>query len=98
MAATGRMYNLPHFVEQAETLRKIIRKQSYEGQIFVDNYDQDGRGITVADDVMGAVRLAYDTELIAARGRRQAVPVAARTLQAFKTVIGSKAQGVQPQS
>ena len=37
LAAAGRMYNLPHFIEQAESLRKVIRKQSYDGQFFVDN-------------------------------------------------------------
>jgi alpha-L-rhamnosidase len=37
MAATGRMYNLPHLVEQAESLRKLIRQQSYDGKFFVDN-------------------------------------------------------------
>ncbi len=37
LAAAGRMYNLPHFIEQAESLRKLIRQQSYDGQFFVDN-------------------------------------------------------------
>ena len=37
MAATGRIYNLPDFIEQAEKLRQLIRKQSYDGQFFVDN-------------------------------------------------------------
>ena len=37
LAAAGRLYNLPHFVEQAEALRKVIRQQSYDGQFFVDN-------------------------------------------------------------
>ncbi len=43
MAATGRMYNLPQMVEQAARLRELIRKQSYDGQFFVDNgFLQDG--------------------------------------------------------
>lgn len=37
ISAAGRMYNLPHLLEQAEALRKVIRKQSYDGQFFVDN-------------------------------------------------------------
>ncbi len=44
MAATGRMYNLPQFVEQAAKLRNVIRKQSYDGQFFVDNAElKDGK-------------------------------------------------------
>ena len=67
------------------------------GQIFVDNYDKDGRGTTVADDVMRAVRSAYEAEMIAARDQRQALPPAAQALKVFRTVIGSKAQSVQSQ-
>ncbi len=37
LAAVGRMYNLPQFVAGAEALRELIRKQSYDGQFFVDN-------------------------------------------------------------
>lgn len=37
MAAAGRLYNLPHFAEEAEALRALVRKQSYDGQFFVDN-------------------------------------------------------------
>jgi len=44
LAAAGRLYNLPRFVEQAETLRKVVRQQSYDGQFFVDNAVlQDGK-------------------------------------------------------
>ena len=45
MAATGRMYNLPQMVDQAERLRKVIRQQSYDGQFFVDNAVLQGREI-----------------------------------------------------
>ena len=42
--AAGRLYDLPHFIEQAEALRKTIRQQSYDGQFFVDNaVRQDGK-------------------------------------------------------
>lgn len=37
LAATGRMYDLPELIGQAEALRKVIRQQSYDGQFFVDN-------------------------------------------------------------
>jgi len=37
LAAAGRMYNLPELVAQAERLRETIRKQSFDGQFFVDN-------------------------------------------------------------
>ena len=37
LAAAGRMYNLPKFIEQAEALREVIRTQSYDGEFFVDN-------------------------------------------------------------
>jgi len=37
LAAAARLYHLPQLVEQAETLREVIRRQSYDGQFFVDN-------------------------------------------------------------
>ena len=37
LVAAGRIYNLPQLIEQAESLRKVIRQQSYDGQFFVDN-------------------------------------------------------------
>lgn len=44
LAAAGRIYNLPQFLTQAEALCKVIRKQSYDGQFFVDNaVRQNGR-------------------------------------------------------
>ena len=42
LAAAGRIYNLPPFVEQAEALRQVIRRQSYDGQFFVDNAVRQG--------------------------------------------------------
>ncbi len=37
LGAVGRMYNLPPCTEQAESIRKVIRAQSYDGEFFVDN-------------------------------------------------------------
>ena len=42
LAAAGRIYNLPQFIEQAEALRRVIRRQSYDGQFFVDNAVRQG--------------------------------------------------------
>jgi alpha-L-rhamnosidase len=36
------MYDLSRFVEQAEALRRVIRRQSYDGQFFVDNAVRQG--------------------------------------------------------
>ncbi len=37
LAAVGRAYQLPQRVDQAEALRTVIRRQSYNGEFFVDN-------------------------------------------------------------
>jgi alpha-L-rhamnosidase len=37
LGAVGRMFNLPARTEQAESIRKVIRAQSYDGEFFVDN-------------------------------------------------------------
>ena len=42
LASAGRIYNLPHLVEQGEALRQVIRRQSYDGQFFVDNALRQG--------------------------------------------------------
>ena len=42
LAAAGRMYDLPQFVGQAEALRSVIRRQSYDGEFFVDNAVRQG--------------------------------------------------------
>jgi spermidine synthase len=68
------------------------------GQVYVDDYDRDGRASRVADEVMRAVRAAYETELIAARDQRRNLPPATRALQTFKAVIGSKVQRVASES
>ena len=44
LAAGGRMYNEPDLIDQAEHIRKIIRRQSFDGEFFVDNaVRKDGR-------------------------------------------------------
>jgi spermidine synthase len=68
------------------------------GQWYVENYGREGLADRLAVDVMTAVRAAYDGEAAAARGRKQALPSAARTLGKLKAVIGSRVQRVQPES
>ena len=44
LAAGGRMYNEPDLINQAEHIRNIIRRQSFDGKFFVDNaVRKDGR-------------------------------------------------------
>ena len=42
LAAAGRMYGLPRLAEQAEGVRDKIRKQSFDGEFFVDNALRSG--------------------------------------------------------
>jgi alpha-L-rhamnosidase len=37
LAAGGRMYNEPDLINQAEHIRTVIRRQSFDGEFFVDN-------------------------------------------------------------
>jgi alpha-L-rhamnosidase len=37
LEAAGKMYGMPAWVEQAAAIRKVIRRQSYDGHFFVDN-------------------------------------------------------------
>lgn len=37
LAAAGRMYNEPSLIDEAERIRETIRKQSFDGEFFVDN-------------------------------------------------------------
>jgi alpha-L-rhamnosidase len=37
LAAAGRMYERPDLLTKAETIRETIRRQSFDGQFFVDN-------------------------------------------------------------
>ena len=44
LAAGGRMYNEPDLIDQAEHIRTVIRRQSFDGEFFVDNaVRKDGR-------------------------------------------------------
>ncbi|MBN2317140.1 MAG: hypothetical protein JXM79_24655 [Sedimentisphaerales bacterium] len=44
LAAAGRMYDEPELIEQAEQIREVIRRQSFDGEFFVDNaVRKDGR-------------------------------------------------------
>jgi len=42
LSSAARIYNLPPMLEQAEALRRVIRRQSYDGQFFVDNAVRQG--------------------------------------------------------
>ena len=37
LEAAGRLYDLPEFIAQAESLRKVVRQQAFDGHFFVDN-------------------------------------------------------------
>ena len=37
LAAVGRIYDQPELVREAERLREVIRRQSFDGEFFVDN-------------------------------------------------------------
>jgi alpha-L-rhamnosidase len=37
LAAAARMYDLPELTRDAETIRAVIRRQSFDGEFFVDN-------------------------------------------------------------
>ncbi len=42
LEAAGKMYEIPAWVEQAGAVREAIRKQSFDGQFFVDNAVRKG--------------------------------------------------------
>ena len=65
------------------------------GQIYVDAYDQ-GTGVQrLVDDVMGAIRSAYQTERNLAAAQRRGLPPAGETLRKLKDVIGARLQAVR---
>jgi alpha-L-rhamnosidase len=44
LAAAGRMYDEPALLDEAEQIREVIRRQSFDGEFFVDNgVRKDGR-------------------------------------------------------
>jgi spermidine synthase len=64
------------------------------GQLYVDDYDREGRANRLAEDLMTAFREAYEAEAIAARTQGRALPSAAATLRRMRIVIDSKAKNV----
>ena len=68
------------------------------GQWYVDDYARDGLADRLALDVMGAVRAAYESEALAARQERRALPSSGRTLERIKSVIASRVQRVPADS
>ncbi|MFH1742759.1 MAG: hypothetical protein ABIH23_27450 [bacterium] len=48
--AAGRMYNLPDLQSQAENLREVIRRQSFDGQFFVDNAVRENGNLQVTEN------------------------------------------------
>lgn len=46
LAAAGRIYSMPELVGKAEAVRDVIRKQSFDGEFFVDNAElEDGKPV-----------------------------------------------------
>jgi len=45
--AAGRLYDRPAYRQKASQIREIIRKQSFDGQFFVDNAVREGNQLTV---------------------------------------------------
>jgi spermidine synthase len=68
------------------------RARTVYGQVYVDEYDRDGRAGRIAADVLTAIRAAYDQDAAAARDRGQGLPPVAATTERFKTVIRGKVQ------
>jgi spermidine synthase len=65
------------------------------GQLYVDDYDHGEFVSRFVDDVMGAIRVAYDKEALVAVGRGRALPPAAATLRSIRAVIEGKVQSVR---
>jgi spermidine synthase len=74
------------------------RSRTVYGQVYVDNYDQEGRGRQLAADVMAAMRAAYERDAATARARQKSLPPATETLRTLKAVVDSKVRDVQPGS
>ncbi len=71
------------------------RARAVYGQLYIDDYDRDGRANRIAAEVMGAVRAAYEQEANAARGQGRSLPPAAATLQKMRAAVGSRVQDAQ---
>jgi hypothetical protein len=74
------------------------RSRTVYGQVYVDDYDGDGRAQRIASDVMAAMRAAYERDATAARARQKSLPPATETLRSIKAVVDSKVRDVQPDS
>jgi len=47
LAAAGRMYSTPELLAQAEEVRSVVRRQSFDGEFFVDNAVRRNGGLEV---------------------------------------------------
>ncbi len=74
------------------------RARTVYGQVYVDDYDREGRGQRLAGDVMAAMRMAYEKDAAAARARQKSLPPASETLRNIRAVVGSKVRNVQTAS
>lgn len=68
------------------------------GQLYLDDYDRDGRAGRFASEVMAAVRGAYEKDAAAARQRQESLPKASETLRNIRAAVGSKVRDGQPGS
>ncbi len=50
LAAAGRIYDRPGLLEEAEKVRAVIRKQSFDGQFFVDNAVRNDGKLSVTEN------------------------------------------------
>jgi len=74
------------------------RARTVYGQVYIDDYDQEGRGQRSAGDVMAAVRAAYEKDAAAARAGQKSLPPVTQTLRNISAVVGSKVRDAQPRS
>jgi alpha-L-rhamnosidase len=47
LEAAGRIYHRPDYLEQAQSVRATILKQSFDGQFFVDNAVREGNAVKI---------------------------------------------------
>jgi len=74
------------------------RARTVYGQVYVDDYDREGRGQRLAGDVMAAMRAAYEKDAAAARAQQKRLPGAPETLRSIKDVVVAKVRDVQTAS
>ena len=68
------------------------------GQVYVDDYDREGRGQRLAGDVMTAVRAVYEKDAAAALAQQKSLPGAPGTLRNIKAVVAARVKDAQPRS